>query len=86
MALKNECYNCNCYFCDECLYLDLKESIKNGKYLLYCPECKTEYDENKINDILSKNYGNEKEKNNLLKLYEKNKLKNKILNNNKYNL
>ena len=82
MALKNECYDCNYYFCDECLYLDLKESIKNGKYPLYCPECKTEYDDNKINDILSKNYGNEKEKNNLLKLYEKNKFKNKILNNN----
>jgi hypothetical protein len=82
MALKNECYDCNYYFCDECLYLDLKESIKNGKYLLYCPECRTEYDENKIIDILSKNYGNEKEKNNLLKLYEKNKFKNIILNNN----
>ena len=61
MALKNECFNCNYYFCDECLYLYLKESIKNGKHLLYCPECKTEYDMNKINDILAKNYGNEEE-------------------------
>ena len=50
--------------------------------MLYCPECKTEYDKNKINDILSNNNGNEEEKNKLLKLYEKNKFKNIILNNN----
>ena len=88
-ALKNECHNCNTYFCDECLYLDLKESIKNGKYELYCPECKIIYDEEKIIDILSDYSGNEEEKseikeekNELINLYKKNKFKHQILTNN----
>ena len=88
-ALKNKCHNCNTYYCDECLYLDLKESIKNGKYELYCPECKIIYDEEKIKDILSDYSGNEEgkseieeEKNELINLYEKNKFKHQILSNN----
>ena len=86
-ALKNKCYNCNKYFCDGCLYSDLKESIKNGKYELYCPECKIIYDEEKILYILS-NYSeegeneNEEEKKELIDLYKKNKFKHTILSNN----
>ena len=80
-AIKNECQNCNKFYCDECLYLYFKESIKNGKCELFCSLCKIMYDENKVKDIISSKYGTEEEKNNLLCLYEKNKLKNQILSN-----
>ena len=80
-ALKNECHNCDNFFCDECLYLYIKELIRNGKSELCCPNCKIEYDKSKIENILSNNFGNKEEKNMLLRLYEKNIFKNKIISN-----
>ena len=74
----NKCEQCETYFCEECLYLHIKELIKNGKYALFCPECRNIYTKNKIEQIfmLSK----DKEVKNLKKLLEKNKTKDVILN------
>ena len=77
--INNKCEQCGNYFCNECLYLHIKELIKNGNYALFCPECKNIYTKNKIEQIflLSK----DKELNNLKKLLEKNNTKEIILSN-----
>jgi len=77
--LNNKCEQCNSYFCNECLYLHIKELIKNGNYALYCPECKNIYTKNKIEQIFS--LSKDKELNNLKILLEKNNTKEIILSN-----
>ena len=79
--LKNKCEQCNNYFCSECLYLHIKELIKNGKYALFCPVCSFLYTKYKIENILSFNKKEQKEVNNLKKLLEKSKTKKIILSN-----
>ena len=64
--INNKCEQCNNHFCDECLYYYIKESIKNGKYDLVCPECKHKYTEQKVNNILS--YGDKNDKKEISKL------------------
>ena len=78
---KNKCEQCNNYFCSECLYLHIKELIKNGKYALFCPECKFIYTKDKIDQILLFNIKDKEEINNLKKLLEKNNTKEIILSN-----
>ena len=79
--IKNKCEQCNNYFCSECLYLHIKELIKNGKYALFCPECKFVYTKDKIDQILLFNIKDKKEINNLKKLLENNNTKEIILSN-----
>ena len=78
---KNKCEQCNNYFCSECLYLHIKELIRNGKYALFCPECKFVYTKDKIDQILLFNIKDKKEINNLKKLLENNNTKEIILSN-----
>ena len=80
-SLRNKCEKCDSYYCDECLYMHIKELIKNGKYELYCPECKIIYDKMKIEQILSYNIESKNEIENLKKLLKNNNLKNYILSN-----
>ena len=68
---KNKCEQCNNYFCNECLYLHIKELIRNGKYALFCPECKFVYKKDKIDQILLFNIKDKKEINNLKKIIRK---------------
>ena len=77
--IKNKCEQCNNYFCSECLYLYIKESIRNGKHLLVCPNCSFIYTKDKIEQILSFNIENIEEVNNLRKLLEKSSTKEIIL-------
>ena len=79
--IKNKCEQCNSCFCSECLYLNIKELIKNGKYSLFCPECKFVYTKEKINQILSFNMKDKEEVNNLKNLLEKSNTKEIILSN-----
>ena len=79
--MKNKCEQCGNYFCSECLYLHIKELIRNGKYALFCPECKFVYKKNKIDQILLFNVKNKEEINNLKKLLEKSNIKEMILSN-----
>ena len=79
--IKNKCEQCNNYFCSECLYLHIKELIKNGKYALFCPECKFIYTKNKIEQFLLFNIKNKDEINNLKQLLQKNNTKEMILSN-----
>jgi len=79
--IKNKCEQCGNYFCSECLYLHIKELIRNGKYALFCPECKFVYKKDKINQILLFNIKNKEEVNNLKKLFEKSNAKEIILSN-----
>ena len=79
--IKNKCQQCDSYFCSECLYFHIKELIRNGKYSLFCPECKFVYTNDKIDEILSFNIKNEEEINNLKKLLEKSNTKEKVLSN-----
>ena len=77
-----ECEKCHNYFCYECLYLYIKESIRNGKCDFLCPDCKLIIKENKIQKIFSINnikYKNEIKE--LKKLYQKNKTKKIVLSN-----
>ena len=78
---RNKCLQCDNYFCDECLYLHIKELIKNGKYEIGCPECNDKYSEKKIDQILSFNKKNKKEIRDLKNLLNKNNLKNFVLSN-----
>ena len=70
---KNKCEQCENYFCSECLYMHIKELIRNGKYSLYCPECSFVYTKKKIDQILSFNIKDKNEVGNLKKLLEKSK-------------
>ena len=79
--IKNKCQQCNYYFCDECLYLYIKEQIKNGNNALFCPECKDLYTNDKIEQILLFNSKDKKEINNLRKLLKKNNTKETVLSN-----
>ena len=82
--IKNKCEECGSYFCSECLYLYIKELIRNGKYSLFCPDCSFLYTNDKINkieQILSFNIKDKEEVNNLKKLFEKSKTKELILSN-----
>ena len=36
----NKCEQCDTYFCQECLYLHIKELIKNWKNVLFCLACR----------------------------------------------
>ena len=78
---KNKCEQCNNYFCSECLYFHIKELIRNGKYALFCPECKFVYTKDKIDQILLFNIKDKEEINNLKKLFENNNTKEIILSN-----
>ena len=81
-VMDNECEECHNYICDECLYLNIKELIKNGNYELYCPECKSIYSMAKIERILSfNNNKNKTEVENLKKLLKKSNTKQIILSN-----
>ena len=77
--LNNKCEQCYSYFCNECLYLYIKELIKNGNHILFCPECKNIYSKNKIEQIFS--LSKDKEVNNLRILFEKNNTKEIVLSN-----
>ena len=61
------------------MYLYIKESIRNGKHLLVCPNCSFIYTKDKIEQILSFNIENIEEVNNLRKLLEKSSTKEIIL-------
>ena len=78
---KNKCEQCDNYFCSECLYMHIKELIRNGKYSLYCPECSFAYTKNRIGQILSFNIKDKNEVENLKKLFEKSNTKELILSN-----
>ena len=69
--IKNRCEQCNNYFCSECLYLHIKELIRNGKYSLFCPECKFVYTKDKIEEILLFNIKDKEEINQLKTLLER---------------
>ena len=77
----NKCEQCDNYFCSECLYLHIKELIKDGKYSLFCPECKFVYTKDKIEKILLFNIKNKDEINLLKKLLEKNITKEVVVSN-----
>ena len=77
----HKCVQCDNYFCYECLYLYIKDLIKNGKYALFCPECKNIYTKNTIEQIFLLSKDKDKEINNLKKLLEKNNSKEIILSN-----
>ena len=79
--IENECGQCNNYFCSECLYLHIKELIKNGKYSLFCPECKFVYTKDRIDKILSFNIKDKEEIIKLKKLFKKSNTKQIILSN-----
>ena len=79
--LKNKCQQCNTFFCNECLYLHIKELIKTGKYSLFCPECKLVYTKDKIEEILLFNIKDENEINNLKALLKKSNAKEFIISN-----
>ena len=79
--MKNKCEQCNNYFCSECLYMYIKELIRNGKYTLFCPECGFVYKKDKIEEILLFNIKNKEEINNLKKLLEKSNTKEIVLSN-----
>ena len=55
--------------------------IKNGKYALFCPECKFIYTKNKIEQFLLFNIKNKDEINNLKKLLGKSNTKEIIISN-----
>ena len=63
------------------LILHIKELIKNGKYALFCPECKLVYTKDKIDQILLFNIKDKTEVNNLKKLFQNNNTKEVILSN-----
>ena len=79
--IKNKCEKCNNYFCSECLYLNIKELIINGKCSLFCPECKFVYTKDKIEQILLFNIKDKEEINKLKSILEKNNTKQMILSN-----
>ena len=79
--LKNKCQQCNTFFCNECLYLHIKELIKTGKYSLFCPECKLVYTKDKIEEIILFNIKDENEVNNLKALLKKSNAKEFIISN-----
>ena len=79
--LIKQCEKCQYYFCDECLYLHIKELIKNGKYELFCPQCNNIYSNEKIEEIFALSGENKNEINNLKELFEKSITKNIILTN-----
>ena len=80
-SLIKQCEKCQFYFCNECLYLHIKELIKSGKFELFCPQCNNIYNNNKIEEIFSLSDENKNEINKLKQLYEKNITKNIILTN-----
>ena len=79
--IRNKCDKCYNNFCDECLYLYVKESIKNGKHALFCPNCELLYTEEKIERIFSFGSNDKNEVNKLRKLLEKSSTKEIILSN-----
>ena len=79
--IKNKWEQCDNYFCSECLYLHIKELIRNGKYSLFCPEWKFVYTKDKIEQILLFNIKDKEEINNLKKLLGKSNTKEIIISN-----
>ena len=79
--LISQCEKCYNYFCNECLYLHIKELIKNGKSELFCPQCNTKFNKDKIEEIFVNNNGNKNEIENFKKFLENNNTKNIILSN-----
>ena len=79
----NECKLCYNNFCNDCLYSYIKETIRNGKYIIKCPDsdCDCILTKVIIDKILSFNNSNDFEVNNLKKLIEKNKTKEVVLSN-----
>jgi hypothetical protein len=80
---KNKCKICNNYFCNDCIFSYIKETIKNGKYIIKCPDsdCDSIISKEIINKILSFNESNDFEVKNLKALLEKNKTKEIVLSN-----
>ena len=81
---KNECDLCYNYFCNDCLYLYIKERIRNGKHIMKCPnsDCNCILTKETIDKILSfNNNSNDIELNNLKNLLKKNKTKEIVLSN-----
>ena len=80
---KNECKICNNYFFNECIFSYIKETIKNGKYIIKCPDsyCDCLLSKEIIDKILSFNNSFDFEVNNLKYLLEKNKTKEIVLSN-----
>ena len=79
--LISQCQHCHYYFCNECIYLYIKELIKNGKTELSCPQCNNSYNREKIEDIFSKSDENKNEIENLKQQLDKNITKKKIISN-----
>ena len=77
-----QCYQCHNYYCSDCLFSYIKELIKNGKSEIICPHCKAEFDQKKVEQIFEYNDNtNNKEIENLKKLFYKNKSKKIVLSN-----
>jgi len=74
---KFECKICNNYFCNDCLFSYIKETIRKGKYTIKCPDsdCDCILSKEIIDKILSFNNSFDFEVNNLKILLEKNKKK-----------
>ena len=81
--IDNECKLCYNYFCNDCLYSYIKETIKNGKSVIKCPksDCDCILTKEIIYKILSFNNSNDIEANNLKILLEKNSTKEIVLSN-----
>ena len=80
---KTECKLCYNYFCNDCLYSYIKEAIRNGKYVIKCPEndCDSILTKEILDKILLFNKSSNAEINNLKNLFEKNKTKDVVLSN-----
>ena len=79
--INNKCEQCENYFCSECLYFHIKELIREGKYSLFCPECKFIYTKNKIEQILNFNIKDKEEIYLLKKLLRNSNTKQFVLSN-----
>ena len=80
---KTECKLCYNYFCNDCLYSYIKETIRNGKYVIKCPEtdCDSLLTKEILDKILLFNKSSNAEINSLKNLLEKNKAKDIVLSN-----
>jgi len=80
---KIECNLCYNYFCNDCLYSYIKETIRNGKYVIKCPEsdCDSILTKEILDKVLLFSKSSNAEKNNLKNLLEKNKTKDIVLSN-----
>ena len=80
---ENECKLCHNLFCNDCLYLYIKNDIIKGKYKIQCPDsdCDCILTEKIIDKILSFNNSNKNEVISLKNKLENNKTKEMVLSN-----